>query len=142
MLGVAVAIAYAGAAALLKSVTNLFARDPTSVLSSWQLYALLAVAATGLLLNQLALQIGRLALTLPTISALDPLISVALGVLIYHEHLQLGFGRGCGLVVLLSLLGAVILRLAAGSPDGMDAQQPKRPRPDTGAAESGQLLTP
>lgn len=140
VLGVAVAIAYAGAAALLKSVTNQIARDPTSVLSSWQLYALLAVAATGLLLNQVALQIGRLALTLPTISALDPIVSVALGVLIYHEHLQLGAGRGCALVVLLTLLGAVVLRLAAETPESQDAQQPGPPRVDAGLAGSGQRL--
>jgi drug/metabolite transporter (DMT)-like permease len=115
VLGAAVAIAYAGAAALLKAVTNLISQNPFTVVSSWQLYALIVVGAAGLLLNQMAFQTGPMTSSLPTTSALDPLFSVALGVVIFHERIQLGVGRDVGLVVLLVLLSLAILRLAAGS---------------------------
>lgn len=77
MLGATVGISYAAAAALIKAASNVAGRGMGPLLVSWQLYALLAVGASGLLLNQLAFQAGPLTASLPAIATVDPLLSVA-----------------------------------------------------------------
>jgi hypothetical protein len=91
LLGVAVGTIYAGTAALIKASTNLAAQHGlAALLTSWQLYALLAAGAVGLLLAQLAFQSGPLAASLPATAATDPLVSVLLGVVVYDEALRSG----------------------------------------------------
>ncbi len=88
LLGVATGIALAWAATLIKACTNLLTQGPVTLITSWQLYALLAVGALGLLLNQLAFQAGPLSASLPAITVVDPLVAVLLGVVVYDEHLR------------------------------------------------------
>lgn len=59
-----------------------------ALLTSWQLYGLLATGAVGLLLNQLAYQAGPLSASLPAITVVDPLLAVVLGVVVYDENLR------------------------------------------------------
>ncbi len=94
LLGVAVGISYAATAALLKSVTNIALRGPVPVLTSWQLYAVIASGAAGLLLNQVAFRAGPLTASLPAIATVDPLLSIALGIVIFHEHIHHGSFQG------------------------------------------------
>jgi hypothetical protein len=69
---------FAGTAALIKATTN--------VCSS--------LGGVGLLLlTQLASQAGQLTASSPAISTVDPLLSVAIGVLVYGEHLRRGRSR-------------------------------------------------
>ncbi|MDT7716643.1 MAG: hypothetical protein QOH09_2635 [Pseudonocardiales bacterium] len=88
LLGVATGIAFAGTATLIKACTSLLAHSPMAVVTSWQLYALLAGGAMGLLLNQLSFQAGPLSASLPAITVVNPLLAVLLGVMVYDENLR------------------------------------------------------
>ncbi len=88
--GVAAGLSFAATAALLKATTNAFANGPVAALSSWSLYALVAVGAVGLLCNQLAFQAGPLRASLPAIATIDPLVSLVIGVAVYDEALRSG----------------------------------------------------
>lgn len=112
LLGIAVGATYAGTAALLKTLTSIGLQGPVTLLTSWQLYTVLVVGAGGLVLNQLAFQAGPLAASLPAISTVDPLASIALGVVVYDERIRHTVASGLGLAVLLLLLGAAVIQLA------------------------------
>jgi hypothetical protein len=112
LLGTAVGAVYAADAALLKAVTDIAEHGPRAVLTSWQLYAVLALGAAGLLLNQLAFQAGPLTASLPAIATVDPLLSITVGVAVYDEHINRGPAAGVGLVTLLILLGITVIQLA------------------------------
>ncbi len=90
LFGVAVGFIYASTAALIKACTDIAARSPSALLTSWQLYVLLVAGATGLICVQLAFHAGPLTASLPVIAAVDPVLSVALGVLVYDERLRGG----------------------------------------------------
>ncbi|MCW2527553.1 MAG: hypothetical protein JWM76_2413 [Pseudonocardiales bacterium] len=111
LIGVAVGTLYASTAALLKGLSDIAARNPWSLLTSWQLYAVVVAGALGLLASQLAFQSSPLSASLPAIATVDPLLSVVIGVVIFDEHLQAGGGRGAGLLVLLLLLTVGVARL-------------------------------
>ena len=81
LIGVAVGVTYACTAALIKSCTNIVLRGLPALLTSWQLYTLIVTGVAGLALNQLAFQAAPLHASLPAIATVDPLLSVALGVL-------------------------------------------------------------
>ena len=107
LLGVAVGTIYAGTAALIKASTNLAQHGPAALLTSWQLYALLAAGAVGLFLAQIAFQAGPLAASLPATATTDPLVSVLLGVVVYDERLRSG-----AVPLLLSLLCLALMSAA------------------------------
>ena len=88
LLGVATGIALAGTATLIKACTNLLAQGPLALVTSWQLYALLAAGGIALLLNQLSFQAGPLSASLPAITVVEPLLAILLGVTVYHENLR------------------------------------------------------
>jgi hypothetical protein len=112
LLGTAVGAIYAADAALLKAVTDIAQHGPLTVLTSWQLYTVLALGAAGLLLNQLAFQAGPLTASLPAIATVDPLLSITVGVAVYDEHINRGPGAGAGLITLLIALGITVIQLA------------------------------
>lgn len=88
-LAVSVAIVYATTAGLMKSTTqiaHLFGVD--ALITSWQLWVLLALAACGLVLNQVAFAAAPLNVVLPVVASLDPLFSVVIGVSVYGDRLR------------------------------------------------------
>jgi drug/metabolite transporter (DMT)-like permease len=112
LLGIAVGIVYAGSAAMLKAVTDIAVRSPLALILSWQLYAFITLGAAGLLLSQLAFQAGPITASLPATAAIDPLLSIVVGVSVYDEHIRRGPGAGTALVALLALLGIAVMQLA------------------------------
>lgn len=105
-LAVAVAVIYATTAGLMKSSTQIaHLHGVAALLQSWQLWVLLALAALGLVVNQLAFADAPLHVALPVIASLDPLFSVVIGVGVYSEHLRSTplalAGEALGLVTLL-----------------------------------------
>jgi hypothetical protein len=112
LLGVAVGIIYAADAALLKAVTDIATRHLLDVLISWQVYAVIALGAAGLLVNQLAFEAGPLVASLPATATVDPLLSIVVGVLVYDEHVRPGPAHGAVLLAMLCLLGIAIIKLA------------------------------
>lgn len=111
LIGVAVGIVYAATAALLKGLTDRAVHGPLVALTSWQLYTVVVVGAMGLFLSQLAFQAGPLTASLPAIATVDPLLSIAVGVLVYDEHINRGPWSGLGLVLLFALLGVAVIQL-------------------------------
>jgi hypothetical protein len=101
----------AAIAALLKALTDITARAPLDVLISSQLYTTIALGAGALLLNQLAFQAGPISASLPAIATINPLLSIAVGVLVYDEHISRGPGGGTLLIILLVLLCAAVVQL-------------------------------
>lgn len=112
LIGVAVGVTYACTAALIKSCTIIVLRGLPALLTSWQLYALIVTGVAGLALNQLAFQAGPLHASLPAIATVDPLLSVALGVLVYDERLRSGAGAWIAEAACLAALAAAALFLS------------------------------
>lgn len=115
LLGTAVGIIYAATAALLKALTDIAAHGLLQLVSSWQLYCVLALGAAGLLLNQLTFQAGPIAAGLAATAAIDPLLSIVVGVLVYDERISRGPGGGAVLVALVVALGLAVVQLARSS---------------------------
>jgi len=111
LLGVAVGITYAAAAALLKAVGDVAVHGPRALLTSWQLYTVLVIGILGLLLNQLAFQAGPLTASLPAIATVNPLASIAIGVLVYDETVRHSPEASLGLALLLLVLGIAVIQL-------------------------------
>ena len=114
--GVAVGVVYAATAALLKSLSDIAVLSPLQVFASWQLYAVVALGAVGLLLSQVAFQAGPITASLPATASVDPLLSIVIGVLVFDERLKRGMGGGVALVAMIALLGVAIIQLTR-SPD-------------------------
>ena len=112
LLGIAVGVIYAGNAALLKTLTSLAGRGFAAVVVSWQLWTLLVVGTVGLVLNQLAFQAGPITASLPALSTVDPLVSIAIGVAVYDEPIRRGAFASSGLALALLILGVAIIQLA------------------------------
>jgi drug/metabolite transporter (DMT)-like permease len=90
LLGAAAGIAFAGVAGLVKEVTHQLAHGPGALVGDWQLYALLLVGATGVVLTQLAYRAGPLSASLPAMNCVNPLVSVLIGIVVFDEHLRTG----------------------------------------------------
>lgn len=111
LLGIAVGVIYASTAALLKALTTIALQGPVSLLTSWQLYAVVVLGGTGLLMNQLAFQAGPLTASLPAIATVDPLLSIVIGVVVYDEQVRQGVPAALGLGALLLVMGGSVIAL-------------------------------
>ena len=107
-LAVATGILYGVTAALTKSVVAHLGDGIVPLLSSWETYALAAVAMLGTVCQQSAFQAGDLGVSMPAVTVLEPVVAVGIGVSILQEDLRTS-GLGW-VVVALSTAG-----LAAGT---------------------------
>lgn len=103
LLGVAAGATFGLTAALMKGMTDVYARGFAALFTSWQLYAMIAAGATGLFLLQSAVNAGRLLAAQPGLTMADPIVSVLWGVLIFREQVRSGW-----YVVLAVLTGLVM----------------------------------
>lgn len=81
----AAGVVYGGAAALTKTSAHLLDRGPVALVTHWQPYVLVAFGAVGMLLAQSAFQAGALDLSLPTMTVVDPVVSIAIGAFVFGE---------------------------------------------------------
>lgn len=89
LFGATTAVLWAAEALLIKAVTIAWVRGGVADLAtSWWFYAFLLVGGLGLWTEQMALHVGPLSTSQTTIVVLDPLVSVALGMHVFHEHLR------------------------------------------------------
>ncbi|MEU8841117.1 DMT family transporter [Streptomyces roseus] len=103
-LGAATAVCYAITAALMKhSVYVLTESGLVGFLTTWQTYAFGASGICALLLLEHAMQGGPLVASQPALTLGDASVSVALGVVLYEEHLRSGWW------VLPQLLGVALV---------------------------------
>ena len=142
LLGIVTGVMFAVTASLIKVNTGLLAQGPLRLLASWQLYALVAVGAIGLLLNQLAYQSGPLSASLPAITVVDPLVAILIGVAVFDENLRHRPPALAGELLclgLLALAGYNLARLESASapPLGAAGEVPHQPN-----GEEPSLRTP
>ncbi|MEU9031094.1 DMT family transporter [Streptomyces sp. NPDC048383] len=117
-LGAATAVCYALTAALMKSSMHVLAEGGLGAfLAAWQTYAFAACGVCALLLLEHAMQGGPLVASQPALTLGDAGVSVALGVLLYEEHLRahwwllpqlLGLALICAGVFALARAGAEV----------------------------------
>ncbi|WP_411070039.1 DMT family transporter [Streptomyces sp. cmx-4-25] len=91
-LGATTAICYALTAALMK--TSMHVLDDGGIgafLTAWQTYAFCAAGIAALLLLEHAMQGGPLVASQPALTLGDATVSLALGVLLYEEHIRTGW---------------------------------------------------
>jgi drug/metabolite transporter (DMT)-like permease len=114
LLGAGAGILFALSAALTKSLVDEVHLGLAHVITSWQPYALAGVGYASMTFNQLALNTRALAATLASSTALDPVVSIALGVSLLHERLHASTTQTIGafLVLAAALLGVVVLARA------------------------------
>jgi drug/metabolite transporter (DMT)-like permease len=104
--GLATGIVYSLTAVLTKATVDRIGTDVYPILGHWQLYALLVASVIGLVLNQSAFQAGHVAASLPVISVTNPVLSSAMGILLFGEHLD-----AQGLLAWLVAGGAIVSML-------------------------------
>ena len=91
LFGAATAVAWAIEATFIKATTDtISAYGVGAIFEHWPLYALVVGGAIGLFCEQSALHVGPLAVSQPFIVIVDPIVSVILGVWLYHEKRQVG----------------------------------------------------
>lgn len=141
LLGIAVGIVYTATAALLKTITTIGAHGPVALLTSWQLYVLVAVGAVGLLLNQLAFQAGPITVSLPATATADPLLSIIVGVLVFNERVHTGPGGTVVFVLLIVLMAVAVINLVRAR-DHEDGRRDDAPPMEGLTSESAQPEPP
>lgn len=103
-LGSAAGLVYGGAAALTKTTAHILDRGVLGVFVHWQLYALATLGVGGMLLAQSAFQAGALDLSLPALTVVDPVVSILIGVVAFHESVAVS---PLALAVELAALGCM-----------------------------------
>lgn len=74
------------------------------LLTSWEPYALLAVAVVGIALNQNAFKLAPLPASLPALTIAEPLCGIGIGVGLFGQHIRLG-----ALDIAIELLSLVVM---------------------------------
>jgi len=129
--GSAHAVLLAGAAGVAFAVTSVLlealgqvqaARGWSALATTEQIPAvagLLLLGTAGLVISQAAFQIGALQVALPTLTVVDPVVSVALAAVVLHESLRVNTITvpAFALAVALVLVGVVRLGRTQATPD-------------------------
>jgi drug/metabolite transporter (DMT)-like permease len=90
LLSGAAGVVYGAAAALTKTTSYLLDQTGWHVLLHWQPYVLLVFGIAGMVLGQSAFQAGALDVSLPTMSVVDPIVSIMIGALVFPEGISSG----------------------------------------------------
>lgn len=128
-LALACGVCYGVAAFLIKLLTSEFGSGWGHVFSNWPIYVFLIVGPAGYILNQDAFQQGTLLAPVQAIiSAADPVISIALGIIWLNVQLRGSPVDIAGEVISLLLLVGGIVMTAYHVPPGLPApDQPTIP---------------
>ena len=130
-LAVAAGISYAVLSALLKATAEALEGGLAAALTSWEPYAVVAFGAFSLLLGQSAFQAGPLNVSLPLVIAVDPVVSIALG-LAFGEQLETGGVLPAVQVASLALVLAGTIVLGRAEVAAMEPAASGAHGPDTG----------
>lgn len=114
LLGAAAGVLFALSAALTKAVVDELHFGLLHVAESWEPYALLGIGYVSMTLNQLALNTRALAATMASSTTLDPIVSVALGLSLFDEHLHASSLQAAAAFIALAvaMLGVAVLARA------------------------------
>lgn len=108
-LGVAAGSVFGLTAALMKGMTGTFSGGIGVLLTSWQLYAMIAAGVLGMFLLQSAMNAGRLIAAQPGLTLSDPIVSIAWGVLVFDERIRGGWFLVMSVISGLFLVLAVVV---------------------------------
>ena len=130
LLAVGAGLADAGVAVVTMAFTHSLSHGVSGMLTSWPAYALAIGGPCSLLLTQTAYQAGFPMVSLPVITVVSPMASLAVGVGLLGETTRLNLltGAGVGLAVLVTTVGLVTLARTGSIPAA---------RPAAGARPSG-----
>lgn len=104
--GTGAGVIYGTCAALTKTCAHLVSYGVAHLLSNWQPYMLATGGIAGMVLAQSAFQAGPLDVSLPSLTATDPVVSVVIGALLFGEQIRSGFLWSS--LEVISLAGTVI----------------------------------
>lgn len=112
-LGVAAAVLFACQAALLKACVGLVGAGPGlgALPGAWQPYVLVVVGLTAVVFTQLAYRRGPLSASLPLIMAVNPVLGVLIGSVVYDETVRDSTLALAVEIVLLTVLAVATLAL-------------------------------
>ncbi len=88
LLAFATGLCYGMTAALTKTTVSLLSDGLGPAATSWEPYVLAALASLGMIINQSAFQAGALSASLPTLSIVEPIAAVVIGVTLLDERIQ------------------------------------------------------
>lgn len=114
LLAVGTALMYGATAALIKGTVSLVDDGVPALLTAWETYALVAAVAVGTLLQQSAFQAGALGASLPIVTVGEPVIAVALGIVVLDEQVR-SSGAEWALIGVLAVVMAVATAALARS---------------------------
>lgn len=115
LLGAAAGLSFALLAVLTKSVTHQLGQGLGVAVTNWQLYLGVVLGICALVVSQSAYQAGPLALSMPAIALVEPVVAVVIGDTLFEEQARLG-GGALALEVLASLVALTGLAMLATSP--------------------------
>ena len=110
--GVAGAIAFAFTAALIKTVNDQIAHGWAHVFLSWPPYAMAGAGLVGVFLAQNAFHAGPVTASQSALVVVDPLVSIAIGIGLFGDHVQTAGGRLIGEILAMLVLFAGVLSLS------------------------------
>ena len=136
MFGCAGAVLFALSAALTKQFTSLLSISWARAFTDWVPYVLVATGVTGLFLIQSAFHAGPITSSQAAITIVDPIVSVVIGIYLFHDTLQTaGWRLPVEVVAIAAVVGGLMLLstspLVAGAKDESGAgdklvRQPRR----------------
>lgn len=82
-------------ALMSKAVVDVYAHSgPGGAATSWEIYALLALAGVGTAVQQASFNAGDLKNSLPAMTILEPIVAFALGYIVLGEHFRVASSAG------------------------------------------------
>jgi len=112
LLAVAAAAGFGFVAAVIKELSTHLSQGPYGVFANWSPYVLLVSGAISMFLASNAFQAGSLAASQPALTIVDPLVASALGVVLFSEDIQHGWGALTGEGFALALMVASVIALS------------------------------
>ena len=111
-LAAATGVLFGLTAALAKASGHLLDRGLLHALTSWQPYALAALALLGVLISQSAFQAGPLQASLPVLTITEPLAASVIGLAAFHERVAMHGLRAVGATAAVLVLAAGVIGLS------------------------------
>ncbi|MDQ6783556.1 MAG: DMT family transporter [Actinomycetota bacterium] len=105
-------VSYGVSAALTKTCAQLLSRGIPVLLTHWQPYALVIIGVGGMVVSQSAFQAGTLDASLPTMTVVDPIVSILIGAVAFGESLDIGALNTSTEVVALMVMTVGVFLLA------------------------------
>ena len=90
--GAAAAISFSLSAAFTKATTILFSHGFWQIFENWQPYAIIIAGLAGLVLTQDAFHAGPITASQASLTIVDPIVSVVIGVGLFDDDLRGGLG--------------------------------------------------